>query len=190
MITISSSTNPTIAYGISLPSSRPVRPRRGRAFGRNGSDPLQPLHGAPGAEGQQLQALLRIQPPPGVHALDLDEDHLERAEDARPAAGAADDRLPAAADARVKVETIEKVAEFRRGRKPYSVWKQKMLNRDELQSHIGRLEQSLHAADDDAQLANVELENALQKQQQLLQQMSNISKMLHERAAAIIRQQN
>jgi hypothetical protein len=43
------------------------------------------------------------------------------------------------------------------------------------------------AAEDDAQLANVDLQNILQKQQQTLQMMSNISKMLHDTAAAIIR---
>ena len=41
--------------------------------------------------------------------------------------------------------------------------------------------------DDDAQLANVDLQNVLQKQQQTLQMMSNISKMLHDTAMAVIR---
>jgi len=40
---------------------------------------------------------------------------------------------------------------------------------------------------DDAQLANVDLQNILQKQQQALQMMSNISKLLFDTAAAIIR---
>jgi hypothetical protein len=40
---------------------------------------------------------------------------------------------------------------------------------------------------DDAQLANVDLQNVLQKQQQTLQMMSNISKMLHDTAQAVIR---
>jgi hypothetical protein len=49
------------------------------------------------------------------------------------------------------------------------------------------LEGALNAVGDDAQLANVDLQNILQKQQQTLQMMSNISKMLHDTAAAVIR---
>ena len=41
--------------------------------------------------------------------------------------------------------------------------------------------------DDDAQLANIDLQNMLQKQQQTLQMMSNISKVLHDTAMALIR---
>jgi hypothetical protein len=40
---------------------------------------------------------------------------------------------------------------------------------------------------DDAQLANVDLQNTLQKQQQTLQTLSNISKALHDTAMAVIR---
>ncbi len=40
---------------------------------------------------------------------------------------------------------------------------------------------------DDAQLANIDMQNMLQKQQQTLQMMSNISKMLHDTAMAVIR---
>jgi hypothetical protein len=40
---------------------------------------------------------------------------------------------------------------------------------------------------DDAQLANVDLQNILQKQQQCIQQLSNISKMLEDTAMNIIR---
>jgi hypothetical protein len=43
------------------------------------------------------------------------------------------------------------------------------------------------ASGDDAQLANVDLQNILQKQQQSLQMMSNISKMLYDTAMAVIR---
>jgi hypothetical protein len=45
----------------------------------------------------------------------------------------------------------------------------------------------VNAALDDEQLANVDLQNILQKQQQTLQMMSNISKMLFDTAMAIIR---
>ena len=40
---------------------------------------------------------------------------------------------------------------------------------------------------DDAALANIDLQNSLQKQQQLIQTMSNVSKMLHDTAMAVIR---
>ena len=45
----------------------------------------------------------------------------------------------------------------------------------------------LNSVGDDAQLANVDLQNMLQKQQQTLQMMSNISKMMHDTATATIR---
>ncbi len=49
------------------------------------------------------------------------------------------------------------------------------------------IQQTLETVGDDAQLANVDLQNMLQKQQQTPQLMSNISKMLHDTAMAIIR---
>jgi hypothetical protein len=51
---------------------------------------------------------------------------------------------------------------------------------------IGVLEEKLSSVGDDAQLANIDLQNSLQKQQQTLQTMSNVSKMLHDTAKAII----
>ena len=56
-----------------------------------------------------------------------------------------------------------------------------------LDNEIARWEEQLAAIGDDAQLANIDLQNALQKQQQTLQMMSNISKMLHDTAMAVIR---
>jgi len=57
----------------------------------------------------------------------------------------------------------------------------------ELECYIERLELELLSLGDDAQLANVDLQNVLQKQQQALQMLSNISKMSHDNAMAIIR---
>ena len=51
---------------------------------------------------------------------------------------------------------------------------------ESLRAYVARLEE-------DDQLATVDLQNILQKQQQLLQQMSNMSKMLHDTAMSIIR---
>jgi hypothetical protein len=48
-------------------------------------------------------------------------------------------------------------------------------------------ESRLQALGDDAQLANVDLQNMLQRQQQTLQMMSNISKMLYDTAQSVIR---
>lgn len=56
-----------------------------------------------------------------------------------------------------------------------------------LRAEIQRLEQMLNAVGDDAELANVDLQNVLQKQQQTIQMLSNISKMLHDVAMATIR---
>jgi|SRR5215208_8480286 len=58
---------------------------------------------------------------------------------------------------------------------------------DALEAEIEKWEQKLNSVGDDAQLANVDLQNILQKQQQTLQMMSNISKMLHDTAQAVIR---
>ena len=52
---------------------------------------------------------------------------------------------------------------------------------------LREMEEKLNTVGDDAQLANVDLQNILQKQQQTLQMMSNISKMLYDTAASVIR---
>jgi hypothetical protein len=57
----------------------------------------------------------------------------------------------------------------------------------QLEGYIENLEEDLNSSGDDAQLANVDLQNVLQKQQQVMQMMSNISKMLHDTALAIVR---
>ena len=40
---------------------------------------------------------------------------------------------------------------------------------------------------DDAQLANIDLQNSLQKQQQLIQTLSNVSKLLSDTSMSVIR---
>jgi hypothetical protein len=57
----------------------------------------------------------------------------------------------------------------------------------EVDSHIKGFEDKLNSVGDDAQLANVDLQNILQKQQQTLQMMSNISKLVHDTAMSVIR---
>ncbi|MDQ2986274.1 MAG: hypothetical protein M3R13_06070 [Armatimonadota bacterium] len=56
-----------------------------------------------------------------------------------------------------------------------------------IEAEIKKWEEKLNSLGDDAQLANVDLQNILQKQQQTLQMMSNISKMLHDTAMSVIR---
>lgn len=56
-----------------------------------------------------------------------------------------------------------------------------------LEEEIKKWEEKLNGIGDDAQLANVDLQNILQKQQQTLQMMSNISKMLYDTAQSVIR---
>ena len=55
------------------------------------------------------------------------------------------------------------------------------------ETYLENLEETLNTLGDDAQLANVDLQNWLQKQQQTIQMMSNISKMLQDTAMAVIR---
>ncbi len=50
-----------------------------------------------------------------------------------------------------------------------------------------RADDALQTVGEDAQLANVDMQNWLQKQQQVLQAMSNISKAAHDTAMAVIR---
>lgn len=57
----------------------------------------------------------------------------------------------------------------------------------ELENYIKEYEEQLNTIGDDAQLANIDLQNVLQKQQQTLQMLSTISKMLHDTAMAVIR---
>lgn len=65
--------------------------------------------------------------------------------------------------------------------------KKTSLAQNQLESNIEKYESSLQSVGDDAQLANIDLQNRLQKQQQTLQTISKISKMLHDTAMAIIR---
>ena len=58
---------------------------------------------------------------------------------------------------------------------------------EDLRLGIKDLEEQLSILGIDAQLTNLALQSALQKQQQTIQMMSNISKTLHDTVSAIIR---
>jgi hypothetical protein len=62
-----------------------------------------------------------------------------------------------------------------------------VLSMASLAAEISRWEEKLNTFGDDAQLANLDLQTILQKQQQTLQMLSNISKMIHDTAMATIR---
>ena len=57
----------------------------------------------------------------------------------------------------------------------------------DLSARIKALEDKLNAIGDDSQLANVDLQNELQKQQAILQAMSLISKIVYDTAIGVIR---
>ena len=59
--------------------------------------------------------------------------------------------------------------------------------RETMENYISSMEEDLSKIGDDAQLANIDMQNMLQKQQQMVQSLSNISKTLHDTAMAVIR---
>lgn len=59
--------------------------------------------------------------------------------------------------------------------------------RSRLRERLREIDAELAEMNDDAELANIDVQNALQKQQQTLQTMSNVSKQMHDTAKAILR---
>ncbi|MEX0628325.1 MAG: hypothetical protein WEB63_01650 [Cucumibacter sp.] len=62
-----------------------------------------------------------------------------------------------------------------------------LTRQSQIATYQAELEAQLEAIGDDAQLANVDLQSILQRQQQTLQMISNISKQLYDTAMAAIR---
>lgn len=56
-----------------------------------------------------------------------------------------------------------------------------------LQKYLEKWDEELQSVGEDGQMENIDMQNALQKQQQTLQMLSNVSKMLHDTSMAIIR---
>ena len=56
-----------------------------------------------------------------------------------------------------------------------------------LDAEISKWEEALNSIGDDTRLVSVDLQNALQRQQQAVQYLSNVSKMLHDTSMSIIR---
>ena len=91
---------------------------------------------------------------------------------------------------------IEQTHADRRERKPdtdtliqYVLHESYVRQNKDLQYHAEKVRSSTanEGAGEDARLANMELQNQLQRQQQTMQTMSNVSKMLHDTAMAVIR---
>ena len=70
---------------------------------------------------------------------------------------------------------------------PAQVPPQDVKTPEDLDAAIKQWEEELQSIGEDAQLANVDMQNMMQKQQQSLQLMSGISKMLHDTAMDVIR---
>lgn len=58
---------------------------------------------------------------------------------------------------------------------------------DDVAEQLAALERRMHSVGDDAQLANVDLQQVLQRQQQVLQTMTALAKMLNDTMTAVIR---
>ncbi len=76
----------------------------------------------------------------------------------------------------------------RRNPAKFIVRKGNIINkRSELENYINYLQRILNEVGDDAQLANVDMQNALQKQQQLLAMVQNFAKLLFDSQMEVIR---
>ena len=90
-------------------------------------------------------------------------------------------------NAKVQVERIELSKSYKPKKEPVQTRSNKKMKDEELARYIREWEEELATIGEDAQLANIDLQNQLQKQQQTLQTISNVSKMLHDTAMAVIR---
>jgi hypothetical protein len=63
----------------------------------------------------------------------------------------------------------------------------RVMSKEQVIALIEKMKNQLSTLGDDSQLANIDLQNMLQKQQQTIQMLSNISKVLHDTALAVIR---
>jgi len=73
------------------------------------------------------------------------------------------------------------------GGNPDSSASVKPYTKDEMTAYVQCLQNELQGSDGDSQLANSDLQNALQQQQQTLSMMSNMSKMLYDTTMSIVR---
>lgn len=90
-------------------------------------------------------------------------------------------------DETVRVQTISTAPRYEAAAEPVRAAAAREMNDKDLALYALEWCDELQTIGDDAQLANTDLQNALQKQQQTLQTISNVSKMLHDTAMGVIR---
>lgn len=88
---------------------------------------------------------------------------------------------------KVTVRALTIRPKFVPGRRPVFLAAKVTHTVDEWQVILAGWDDQLQSVGDDAQLANIDLQNHLQKQQQTIQMLSNVSKVLHDTALAVIR---
>ena len=89
---------------------------------------------------------------------------------------------------KVGIDTFDgNIPKFVSGKYPKLGFTLTMMNKEEVDTYIEFLEQTLVTVGDDAQLANIDLQNNLQRLTQTTVMLSSISKNLHDTAMAIIR---
>lgn len=93
---------------------------------------------------------------------------------------------PSAKSHPISMKTLVVATKPRRGKKPVVSGKTKTMSAAHWDAYADALEQKLQAAGDDAQTSQLMLQDALQKQMQTMQMLSNLSKSLHDTAKAII----
>jgi hypothetical protein len=86
-----------------------------------------------------------------------------------------------------ELPTLTVAAHYEEGKPPVTEGPIQVMSEEQLRADIAIWEEQLQSVGEDAQLNNIELQNLMQKQQQTLQILSNVLKMLHETAMAIIR---
>jgi len=79
------------------------------------------------------------------------------------------------------------VHRFQPGQQTLLAWRQVAMTKGEIDAYLTATARHLDTLGDDAQLANVDLQHVLQKQQQTLQMLGTISKLLHDTAMAVVR---
>lgn len=90
-------------------------------------------------------------------------------------------------EAEVEIRTISIRSKYKRKKNPVRERGEEKMSDAELAEYIRMWEDQLAGIGQDAALAGIDLQEALQKQQQLVNTMSSVSKLLHDTAMGVIR---
>ena len=113
----------------------------------------------------------------------LRESYLQTSRDLKNHADKVKSRHDQIAEARREIANLrDQLARLPSGKPDLNAVKRAALTKS-----LRQWEEKLSKLNDDAELANIDMQKVLQKQQQTLQMISNISKQLHDTAMAIIR---